>query len=108
MARGKSLLSDEDNPRCWVCGSTANLHVHHCYPGVGRRSVSDEQGCWVYLCGFHHNQSNHGVHFDKALDTRIRVECQRRWEEREGINVEGGIDDPDHERFRALFFASYI
>jgi hypothetical protein len=49
-----------------------------------------------------------GVHRDRGLDLWLKADCQRRWEEREGINTDGGIDDPDHERFRALFFASYI
>lgn len=97
--RGKSLLSDESDPKCYVCGNTYNLHVHHCFPGYGRRSVSDVQGCWVYLCGYHHNQSNNGVHFNHELDLRIRRDCQRRWMEREHATV----DD-----FRKVFYANYL
>lgn len=100
--RDKSLMSDESDPCCYVCGTTLNLHVHHCFPGCGRRKVSDEQGCWVYLCGPHHNMSNHGVHFDRKLDLRIRRDCQRRWEQREGI------DDPEHKAFIALFGVNYL
>lgn len=100
--RGKSVLSDESNPRCYVCHTTMNLHVHHCFPGNGRREVADEQGCWVYLCGPHHNMSNMGVHFNKALDLEIRRRCQAAWEQREGI------DDPEHAEFRHLFDANYL
>lgn len=102
MVRGKSLLSDESDPCCYVCGATYNLHVHHCFPGYGRRKVSDEEGCWVYLCGPHHNQSNAGVHFNKSLDLEIRRKCQEAWEQREGI------DELDHETFIALMGANYL
>lgn len=99
MARGRSLLSDESEPCCYVCGTPFNLHVHHCFPGYGRRKVSDEEGAWVYLCGRHHNMSNAGVHFDHDLDMHIRRECQRRWMEREHATA----DD-----FRKVFYASYL
>lgn len=97
--RGKSLYSDE--PMCWLCHRPV-VHVHHIYPGVGRRDVSDREGCWVYLCPFHHNGSNHGVHFDKELDAFFRSDCQRRWERREGIS------DPGHKAFIALMGRSYL
>ena len=100
--RGKSLLSDESDPQCYVCHTTYNLHVHHCFPGTGRRKVSDEEGCWVYLCAPHHNMSNAGVHFDKALDLEIRRRCQAAWEEREGIH------DPEHREFIRVFGCNYL
>ena len=97
--RGKSLFSDENNPCCFVCHTTIGLHVHHIYGGVGRRPISDEQGCWVYLCGPHHNLSNQGVHFNREMDAYFKRECQRRWMARENATV----DD-----FRAMFYGSYI
>lgn len=99
--RGDSLYHS-DEPRCLVCGTTLDLHVHHIYPGAGRRDVSDREGCWCYLCGPHHNMSNAGVHFNKKLDAWIKADCQRRWERREGI------DDPEHRAFIALFGRSYL
>lgn len=102
MARGKSLLSDESDPRCLICGTTYNLHVHHVYGGAGRRNVSDREGCWCYLCGPHHNMSNLGVHFDKQADTWLKRRCQAAWEEREGI------DDPEHHEFIRLMGANYL
>lgn len=97
-----SLLSDESDPCCYVCGTTYNLHVHHCFPGYGRRKVSDREGCWVYLCAPHHNMSNEGVHFNHELDMELRRRCQEAWEEREGI------DEPDHETFIALMGRNYL
>lgn len=98
--RKPSLLSDMSDPCCYVCGNTHNLHKHHVFGGTGRRKVSEREGCWVYLCGPHHNMSNEGVHFDHDLDTRIKQECQRRWEEREGVE--------DHSAFIALMGRNYL
>lgn len=92
----KSLFSDERE--CWLCKSL-NVHRHHVFGGVGRRPISEREGCWLYLCGCHHNLSNHGIHFDKALDLRIKRECQRRWMEANGKT---------EDEFRALFGQSYI
>lgn len=46
--------------------------------------------------------SKHGVHFDRQLDMFFRRDCQRRWEQREGI------DEPDHETFIRLFGCNYL
>ena len=101
MARGPSLYGSQQE--CWICHNTYNIHVHHIYGGVGRRPISDEEGCWLYLCGPHHNQSNFGVHFDKELDKSLKMDCQRRWERREGLE---GKDA--HDAFRKRFGVSYL
>lgn len=86
---------------CFICGNPYT-ETHHCFPGYGRRKVSDREGCTVQLCPAHHNASNHGVHFDRELDRWLRADCQARWEAREGIT------DPEHNAFRALFHESYL
>ena len=86
---------------CWVCADPVTV-THHIYPGNGRRSVSDREGCTIQLCNRHHNMSNEGVHFNKKFDAFLRADCQRRWEQREGI------DDPEHTEFRHLFGVSYL
>lgn len=73
----ESIMSNERI--CYVCGSTQNLHKHHIFGGSNRKT-SDKEGCWVYLCGCHHNLSDHGVHYDKELDLRLKRECQAKWE----------------------------
>lgn len=91
----RSLFGDERE--CYVCGNP-NVERHHVYGGVGRRQVSDREGCTVYLCHEHH-QGAAGVHFNAELRDELRAECQRRWEDREGKG---------HDEFRALFGASYL
>lgn len=78
----KSLLSNERE--CLICGSTKDLHCHHIYFGVGRRTVSDREGAWCYLCARHHNTSNAGVHFNHALDQYLKERCQLAWEMQRG------------------------
>lgn len=65
---------------CYITGRTDNLHCHHIYMGSNRKT-SDENGFTVYLTGEWHNQSNHGVHFNKDLDDRLKRECQSKFEE---------------------------
>ena len=78
----QSILCNE--ARCYRCGSIYNLHRHHIFYGTYRRKKSEEYGCWVYLCGKHHNMSSFGVHFDRAFDNELKRECQLKWEELNG------------------------
>ena len=94
-----SLLSEEKT--CWVCGSP-NVELHHVFSGWANRCQSDRYGCTVFLCRAHHT-GKHGVHFDRDLDTKIRLECQRAWEARYAKNPYGG-----HDEFRRVFGRSYL
>jgi hypothetical protein len=91
----KSIISNEKE--CFICRTTYGLHQHHIFFGYGNRQISDEQGCWVYLCARHHNMSNLGVHFDKELDIRLKQECQKEFEKNES-----------REQFRRIFGKSYL
>lgn len=76
----KSILQTER--KCYITGSTYNLHRHHIFAG-GRRQISEREGFWVYLIGHLHNQSNEGVHGKNghALDLKLKQDCQRKYEE---------------------------
>ncbi len=73
----KSLISNKKE--CYVCKTTYNLHCHHIFEGTGRRKLSDDDGCWVWLCAYHHNMSNEGVHFNKKLDLELKRRCELKW-----------------------------
>ena len=64
---------------CIVCGTRLNIHTHEVFYGTANRKKSIEDGCCVYLCGKHHNQSNEGVHFDKQLDYKLKREMEVAW-----------------------------
>lgn len=72
----KSIISNEK--KCYICGSPY-VHLHHIYPS-GNRKISDKNGFTVYLCPKHHNMSNEGVHFNKALDLYFKQICQMEYE----------------------------
>lgn len=76
----KSIISNKKT--CFVCGCSYDIHKHHIYYGTANRRLSEKYGCWVYLCGKHHNLSNEGVHFNKNLDTKLKQFCQEKWEEK--------------------------
>lgn len=74
----KSIISNER--RCIVCGTIFNLHRHHIFYGTANRRLSEKHGCWCYLCGYHHNLSAKGVHFNKSLDDGLKRLTQERLE----------------------------
>ena len=71
-----SILQNEK--KCYVCGATQNIHIHEVMFGRNRNN-SIKDGCCVYLCGYHHNQSNKGVHFNHKLDMQLKKEMEKRW-----------------------------
>lgn len=92
----KSLL---DNDKvCFICGTPFDLHKHHVYKGTGKRSHADEDGCWCYLCGKHHNLSNEGVHSNTPFNITLEKFTQHLWEETNGTR----------EQFRQRYGKSYL
>lgn len=73
----KSIIQEDKS--CYVCGKL-QVHLHHIYGGANRKT-SDRNGFVVYLCPHHHNLSNEGVHFNKELDTMLKMMCQQKYEE---------------------------
>ena len=72
----ESIINNEK--KCLVCGTTYNLHLHHIFEGTGKRKVSEQYGCWCYLCAKHHNMSDEGVHFNKELDLKLKSDIKRK------------------------------
>lgn len=73
------------------------LHKHHIFEGNGRRKLSEQYGCWVYLIPSLHNMSSAGVHANKALDLRLKQECQLVFEKTH-----------DRTEFIRIFGRSYL
>lgn len=95
----KSLYPDRWEG-CYICGNPS-VEQHHVFFGVGRRQVSDSEGCTVYLCHDHHQHPRYGVHFDKGLDLMLKQDCQMRWEGREHKR-------DNHESFIRAFGRNYL
>ena len=92
----KSVLQKEK--KCYVCGTTYNLHDHHIFFGTSNRKNSEKRGLKVWLCGHHHNLSNESVHFNKQFDNHLKTMAQRYYEEHYGTR----------EDFRREFGKSYL
>ena len=71
MKKRFSLLTD-DMSKCYITGSTQDIHIHEVYFGTADRKKSIEYGCCVPLRADYHNMSSHGVHFNKDLDLRLK------------------------------------
>ena len=77
----QSILQDKQE--CYITGQTNGLHKHHIYFGYPWRRISEENGFWVYLAPYLHNQSNIGVHGKdgRELDLMLKRRCQEKFEE---------------------------
>ena len=83
---------------CYVCGTDRNLHKHHIFFGTANRSQSEKFGCWCWLCADHHNLSNDSAHRNRALDVKLKTDCQKILEKR-GLT---------RERFMYVFGKNYL
>ena len=86
----------QTDKKCFMCGRTEGLHKHHIF-GAANRRWSEEYGLWIYLCPPDHNMSDHGVHFNKALDLEIKRLAQREFE-----------DTHSREDFLRIFGRNYL
>ena len=88
----------QQEKECWVCKTTQNLHSHHVFFGSSNRKQSEKLGLKVWLCAYHHNMSNEGVHFNKPLDIKLKTMAQEYYESHIGTR----------EDFRREFGKSYL
>lgn len=65
--------------RCFVCGTTNDIHVHHIFEGTANRKKSEEDDMKIYLCGYHHNMSSAGIHYNKELELKVKRLAQQVW-----------------------------
>ena len=86
----------QNRKECFVCGTTYNLHNHHIFYGPNRK-ISERTGMKVWLCAFHHNCSDKGVHTNKELDLELKQLAQETYESENG-----------HEDFMKLFGRNYL
>lgn len=91
----ESIIQKEK--QCLVCGTTYNLHSHHCIYGTANRKQSEKYGLKVWLCQEHHT-GNEGVHFNKEFDTYLKKLAQVHFEKTHG----------NREDFRRIFGKSYL
>ena len=91
-----SLLT-KDMTTCYISGTKNNIHIHEVYFGSANRKKSIVWGCCVPLTADLHNMSDKGVHFNKALDLRLKREMQGAFERLYG-----------HVKFMEIFHKNYL
>lgn len=89
-----SIISNEK--KCYICGSTQWLEVHHLYGGSNRKK-SEKYGLTVYLCHHCHNEPPEGVHHNRDNMDWLRSIGQRRFN-----------DVYPELNFRELFGKNYL
>ena len=96
MKRDKSIVQ-KDLSKCWVCGTSYDIHIHEIFFGTANRKKSIKYGLYVGLCGRHHNMSDVGVHNNLALNLELKRLGQKKFEELYS-----------HEEFIRQFGKSYL
>lgn len=94
----RSILCDNENPRCYYCPNVSELHPHHCLYGI-YRAKADQYGLWVYLCPEHHTKGPFAVHSHKGRARAVELQnlAQSKFEEIYG-----------HDRFIAEFGRNFL
>ena len=88
---------------CYLCRkiynkrNVINLHIHEVFYGTANRKKSIQWDLYVSLCGYHHNQSNEGVHYNTVLDLELKRDAQRAFE-----------DLYDHDKFMIEFHRNWL
>lgn len=91
----KSIL--QKDRECLVCHTTKDLHEHHVFYGNANRKMSEKYGLKIWLCGYHHNMSDEGIHFNKSLDLEVKKIAQAEFEKKH-----------TREEFREIFGKSWL
>lgn len=80
----RSIIQNEEDRRCYICGCTQGLDVHHTWHGTANRQIADRDGLTVYLCRFcHENLHNKGIN-----DRELMEIGERAWIKETGKTVE--------------------
>ena len=104
----RSIMTD-DLSRCYYCGTTENVELHHCIHGnKENRKRSTEFHLLIGCCSYHHRSIN-GIHgkYGKEKDLKLQAEAQEAWEKR---RVKKGKSKPEtvRDEWIAVFGQDYV
>lgn len=71
-----SIVQDMTHERCFVCGRTGALDLHHMMHGVANRRLATRWGLTCYLCRTCHVRA----HSDKKLNLWLEQQAQTAFE----------------------------
>lgn len=78
LKKGQSLL--QENKECFITERTDYLHKHHIYGG-SNRTISEEEGFFIYLIPELHTTTAQGIHNDDEFLKAMKKICQHIYEE---------------------------
>lgn len=55
MSKRESIIADDRDDRCYICGHNNPAHVHHIMFGTANRQLADDDRLTVHLCVSCHN-----------------------------------------------------
>lgn len=71
-----SIMQDMAQHKCYLCGASGDLVVHHALHGYANRRKADQDALVVWLCPVPCHQDLH----DKGIgDDKIMADAQRAW-----------------------------
>lgn len=76
----KSIVQDLNQERCFLCGSTCNLELHHIMHGTANRRLATLYGLTCWLCRNHHT-GKFGVHTHSDLNRQLQMTAQNAFEQ---------------------------
>ena len=82
---GKCIIPGDQKGKCYICGSTRNIHRHHVFYGTADRKLSEEYGLTVHLCVDCHELVHNKC---KEADDSLKRIGQRAFEEHHGSRKE--------------------
>lgn len=65
--------------KCFICGLGSTLELHHVFFGTANRKKSEEDGCKIWLCHYHHTGSKNSVHFNIKTDRELKRQVEEVW-----------------------------
>jgi len=74
-----SIIKDDEEYKCYICGSYRMIECHHIFGGANRKN-SEKFGLKVHLCKFCHNTPPNGIHFNREAEVRLKQIAQREFE----------------------------
>lgn len=81
----ESIVQDLSVERCFVCGSTRELELHHIMHGTANRRLATRYKLTCWLCRTHHT-GRFGVHSNPELNRRLQMEAQTAFEKTHSHN----------------------
>ena len=105
----RSIMTD-DLKRCYYCGTTEDIDIHHCIHGNKKnRELSTQYHLIIGCCKFCHRLSPTSIHgkYGKEKDLKLQAEAQDTWEKR---RVRKGRSTPDtvRDEWIKIFGVDYI